>query len=134
MLRVFKHLLLCTAMLACAASGTASELVYSPINPTFGGNPNNAAILLEQARANNRHKEPKEPQKSATQAIADNIVNSVMSQVANQVATAIGNGDQSGTFQIGNSTISFVNNGAFTTLTINDGNGGITTVDIPNGI
>ncbi len=112
----------------------AAELVYTPVNPNFGGNPNNGLVLQQQATMNNRHKEPKAPQKTATQAIADSITNSVMSKIANDVATAITDGDPSGTFQVGGSTISFINNGTYTTLTINDGRGGITTLDIPNGI
>src|SRR6201996_5153425 len=42
---------------ACAVLGTsvapamASEMVYHPVNPTFGGNPLNGAPLLSQAQA-----------------------------------------------------------------------------------
>ena len=39
-------------------SGT--ELVYVPVNPTFGGNPLNGIPLLNAAQATNRHKAPTE--------------------------------------------------------------------------
>jgi curli production assembly/transport component CsgF len=34
----------------------ASELVYTPINPSFGGNPMNGSFLLGKAQAQNKHK------------------------------------------------------------------------------
>ena len=39
-----------------AAHGT--ELVYAPVNPTFGGNPNNGPMLLNDAQAQNHFKAP----------------------------------------------------------------------------
>ena len=44
------------AMATIAATGvgtsvSASELVYHPTNPTFGGNPQNGSFLLSQAQA-----------------------------------------------------------------------------------
>lgn len=41
-----------------ALSASASELVYTPVNPTFGGSPGNAAGLLANAAAQNDHKAP----------------------------------------------------------------------------
>jgi len=36
----------------------ASELVYKPLNPSFGGNPINGSFLLGKANAQNKHKAP----------------------------------------------------------------------------
>ena len=36
----------------------ASELIYQPINPSFGGNPINGSFLLNKASAQNKHKAP----------------------------------------------------------------------------
>lgn len=44
-----------------ALSASASELVYTPVNPTFGGSPGNAAGLLANATAQNDHKAPAPP-------------------------------------------------------------------------
>lgn len=54
-------LLACGA--ACLATGraAASELVYTPINPHFGGNPFNAAGLLASAEAQKRFKDNSGP-------------------------------------------------------------------------
>jgi curli production assembly/transport component CsgF len=44
--------LIIAAGLACAVScASASSLVYTPTNPTFGGNPANGPNLLAQAQA-----------------------------------------------------------------------------------
>ncbi|MFJ3487513.1 curli assembly protein CsgF [Pseudomonas sp. NPDC090202] len=36
----------------------ATELVYTPVNPNFGGNPLNGAVLLNEAQAQNDFKDP----------------------------------------------------------------------------
>ena len=40
-------------------SASASELVYTPVNPAFGGNPANGNWLLANAQAQNNHVEDK---------------------------------------------------------------------------
>lgn len=47
--------MLCLVVLASSASAT--ELVYQPTNPSFGGYPANGANLLATASATNKHKE-----------------------------------------------------------------------------
>ncbi|MGQ8365738.1 curli assembly protein CsgF [Glaciecola sp. 1036] len=41
-----------------ASTATATELVYTPINPSFGGNPLNGSFLLNKANSQNRHSAP----------------------------------------------------------------------------
>lgn len=41
----------------CSGGAAATELVYVPVNPSFGGNPNNGPGLLASALATNKHKE-----------------------------------------------------------------------------
>lgn len=36
---------------AAASAAAGSEMVYHPVNPTFGGNPLNGSALLSQAQA-----------------------------------------------------------------------------------
>ncbi len=47
----------CALFLANANMAAASELVYTPINPSFGGNPFNAQWLLDSAQVQNRFEE-----------------------------------------------------------------------------
>jgi curli production assembly/transport component CsgF len=51
-----KKILLITIMVNFSAGAT--ELIYTPINPSFGGNPLNANMLLSKAQAQNKHKSP----------------------------------------------------------------------------
>ncbi|NIA53365.1 curli assembly protein CsgF [Massilia sp. TW-1] len=47
------HLACCLALWGAAAG--ASELVYVPVNPSFGGSPSNGPGLLASASATNKH-------------------------------------------------------------------------------
>lgn len=44
-------------ILACFQAN-ASELIYTPVNPSFGGNPLNGTFLLNSANAQNDKKDP----------------------------------------------------------------------------
>ncbi|HEY8608817.1 MAG TPA: curli assembly protein CsgF [Noviherbaspirillum sp.] len=48
--------------LVAAPAASATELVYVPVNPSFGGSPLNGAVLLNAAQAQNKHTEPKSSQ------------------------------------------------------------------------
>lgn len=51
--------LACQAILLTLSLGTgATEMVYTPINPSFGGNPNNAPGLLSIAQVQNSMRAP----------------------------------------------------------------------------
>ncbi len=45
-------------LLAMSSSVLATELVYEPLNPSFGGNPLNGSFLLSKANAQNSHSAP----------------------------------------------------------------------------
>lgn len=46
------------ASLLLSAGASATELVYTPVNPSFGGSPLNGAWLLGNAQAQNKKKDP----------------------------------------------------------------------------
>ncbi|MDD0974761.1 curli assembly protein CsgF [Pseudomonas fontis] len=48
----------CLLLASLATQGTATELVYTPVNPSFGGNPLNGTWLLNNAQAQNDHEDP----------------------------------------------------------------------------
>ncbi|MBV1776177.1 curli assembly protein CsgF [Burkholderiaceae bacterium DAT-1] len=48
----------CGSLMAVSIAAVASPLVYTPVNPNFGGNPMNGTMLMSEAQANNRHKAP----------------------------------------------------------------------------
>lgn len=48
-------LLSLSILFLCATAALAGDLVYFPVNPSFGGNPGNAAGLLGSASTTNKH-------------------------------------------------------------------------------
>lgn len=43
---------------ATMINSTATEILYAPVNPSFGGNPNHGPLLLSAAQAQNGYKDP----------------------------------------------------------------------------
>lgn len=76
----------------------ASEMVYSPLNPSFGGNPNNGVVALSSATATNRHKDPNaigssSLQKTPLQTFNDTLERAILGQLASSVSQKLlGNG------------------------------------------
>jgi curli production assembly/transport component CsgF len=94
-----------------ALSCLAGPLVYTPVNPTFGGNPNNAPGLLAIANAQNTFTAPvvTAPVKTALQKFNDSLLNSVLSKINSAYMKDLFNSDgtltvgsiiQSGNFEI----------------------------------
>ncbi|MBR9727192.1 curli assembly protein CsgF [Shewanella intestini] len=50
-----KKLILISALLTFSASSMATQLVYTPVNPNFGGSYLNGSYLLQNASAQNEH-------------------------------------------------------------------------------
>ncbi|MEI8640394.1 curli assembly protein CsgF [Pseudoalteromonas sp. Hal099] len=44
-------------------SASATEIIYTPINPSFGGNPLNATMLLSKAQAQKQTQSPNTSEK-----------------------------------------------------------------------
>ena len=74
----------CTAILVLVllptAQALATDLVYTPINPSFGGNPNNAPGLLATASAQNAFK-------ASTNSPLQNFNNSLQQAILNRLTT-----------------------------------------------
>ena len=47
--------LLSLAVFCIAHTSQATELIYTPVNPSFGGNPLNGNFLLQKAQSQNKH-------------------------------------------------------------------------------
>jgi curli production assembly/transport component CsgF len=127
-------------MMCCAYSGSAAaqDIVYAPVNPSFGGNPFNSAHLLGIANAQNDFKDPK-ASTSGSQAdiFSRQLQSRLLSALSSQIVDAIfgENPQQSGTIKFGGQTISFDRGLDEETLTItDDGTGEITTIVIPTFI
>ena len=69
----------------------ATELVYKPINPSFGGNPLNANMLLSKAQAQNKHKAPID-EKSYAENFQDSLERTYLNRMVREI-TDIAFGD-----------------------------------------
>ena len=126
---------------AVLASAHAGTLVYTPTNPSFGGNPLNGSTLLSTAQAQNQHLQSTNTTSSGASAaqtpgqiFAQQLTSQLYASLANQITSAIfgKNASQSGTFSFEGTTITYYNDGTNIHLSINDGQT-ITNVTVPAG-
>jgi curli production assembly/transport component CsgF len=125
------------AALCLAESAFAAPLVYTPVNPSFGGNPNNIATLqLGSRQQSNKEKQPVSSAtiESAADQIASQIQNSVLARLSSQIAENIygDNAQPSGTADLGGgNSISWSTTGSIITVLIVGGDGSSTTLELP---
>ncbi len=91
----------------------AGQLVYTPVNPTFGGAADNGAYLLDTANAVNKHGAPAtDSSTSSTSALSEfnqELESAILSRVASSVTSSIVGSSgalQPGTISTGQFTIS----------------------------
>lgn len=84
------------ALALCGGSVHATPLVYTPVNPTFGGNALNGSYLLNRALSQDRHTDPKaaspyDPLSSQSQLEQFNnaLQQAVLSRVSSAVSSSI---------------------------------------------
>jgi curli production assembly/transport component CsgF len=78
------------AVFSCAAQ--ANPLVYTPVNPSFGGNPLNGPYLLNRAQAQDRHKDPDAPSPFnplSPQSQLDQFNNALQQAVLSRISAAV---------------------------------------------
>lgn len=113
----------------------AQDIVYQPINPSFGGNPFNSNHLLGVANAQNDFTNPAS---SSTNSQADifarQLQSRLLSALSSQIVTAIfgDNPQESGTISFGGQTVRFIRSLTEVTITIvNDDTGEETVIVVP---
>jgi curli production assembly/transport component CsgF len=120
---------------AFSQAAPAQDMVYTPIDPTFGGNPFNSAHLLGIANAQNKFKDPDSLANSSQADIfARQLQSRLLSALSSQIVDAIfgENAQDHGTIDFGGQTITWVRDLESVTLTItNDDSGEVTTIEIP---
>ena len=114
----------------------ATELIYTPVNPSFGGSPFNGAWLLQSATLQNKFKEPhllREP-KSSLERFTEQLEYRVFHQIADRIVkTAFGEDTlQPGEYVFGNYKISVTTDASgITTIITEISTGNTTTIQIP---
>ena len=128
---------LCGAALCYMAATpvNAQDIVYEPVNPSFGGNPFNSNHLLGVANAQNDFRDPRS---SSTTSQADifarQLQSRLLSSLSSQIVDAIfgDNPQEQGTISFGGQTITFFRSLDSVTLTItNDDTGEETKIVVP---
>jgi len=118
-----------------SSSAGASELTYTPVNPTFGGNPLNSTQLLGVASA----QKPNAPTTAATQQSASRqFLQMLQSQLYASLATSVSNAitgqnaQVSGKIQLGSTQVSWYTDldGKHVTMT-DTSTGQVTSITIP---
>lgn len=81
------------AGIVVSQSSWASELVYKPVNPSFGGNALNSSHLFGVANAINDYKPPEDELDFESESALDRLTNSLESRLISQLLSDIGNGN-----------------------------------------
>lgn len=120
---------------SAAERASAQDMVYQPLDPSFGGNPFNSAHLLGIANAQNTYKDPSAAtSNSQADVFARQLQSRLLSALSSQIVDAIfgENPQQSGTISFGGQTIKFDRGLEEVTLVIsNDDTGEATTIVVP---
>jgi curli production assembly/transport component CsgF len=101
----------CTLLLLIVAQASATEIIYAPINPTFGGNPNNAPGLMSAAQAQNLFTAEVQ---TPIETFNATLQRSILSRLASQSLNAIfgsGNKLTVGTYDTEVYTVQVIQNG-----------------------
>jgi curli production assembly/transport component CsgF len=117
-----------------AGPAAAQQLVYTPINPAFGGNPLNSSQLESDAAAQNPFKaKPSTANLTQSQLFAQQLQSELLADLANQVSQAIfgPNAQDSGTFSFGGESVTFTRSLGEITVTITSPTGAQTVIQLP---
>lgn len=123
------------ALCAPQDGARAQDLLYQPVNPSFGGNPFNSAHLLGIASAQNNYKDPTAvTNQSQSAQFARQLQSRLLSALSSQLTDAIfgENARESGRITFGGQTVEFFR--TLENITINitdDATGEVTTIVVP---
>ncbi len=108
----------------------AGDLIYQPINPSFGGDPFNSSHLLGIAQAQNQFDDRSFSEVDPIDRFADDIERRILGEAAREITDRIfgENPEDTGNFTVGSNQIAFEQVGDEVLLTLTDLNTGAETV------
>jgi curli production assembly/transport component CsgF len=119
------------------ASAQATELIYYPVNPNFGGNPANGATLLSQAQAQDKSKDPAldSGKMSPQEQFNDTLQRAVLGRLAAAATSKVvdPNGKlKPGTIETADLliTITEIGGGSYRILSLDKNKGTVTSIDL----
>lgn len=115
---------------AGSVPASASDMVYTPNNPSFGGNPFNSAHLLGIANSINKYKDPnavnsQDPAQQFLRTLQSRLLSSLATQITDLIFGP--NAQESGTIKFGDQVIEFFRGVDSVTLIITNLADGTTT-------
>ncbi len=110
----------------------ATDLVYTPMNPTFGGNPNNAPGLLAIAQAQNPFKAPANTplqnfNNSLQQAILSRLSSAALTNLFGKSSTLVPGSYDTGAYTI---AVTDSGNGTLTIVTTDKSTGAVVSFEV----
>lgn len=125
--------LLSLPILLLGLSPSCADIVYKPVNPSFGGDYLNSSHLQYLATTQKQHEEPEDDQ-TASEQFLDMLESRLYSALASEVTDAIfgENAQPNGTITFSDQQVSYVNTGTEIQLIVtNFATGQVTTIVIP---
>lgn len=132
-IRQSKGFILIIPLIFLGGQASSSEIVFRPVNPSFGGNPFNDGHLLATANVQNKYTLKRE-ERDLSEQFVRSLQSRLYSSLASQVQEAIFGDDpqESGTFTVGDQQVSFVRGLEVITLQISNlEDGSSTTIEVP---
>ena len=125
---------ICLILLLWIGSAGATQLIWTPVNPSFGGFPSNGQYLLDEANAQN-HFEEKYEQPSVLDSFQESLARAILTQLSSKIVEkAFGtNGEfTGGHYEVGGQIIDVNTSGSSITVNVTDTlTGGSTTIKVP---
>lgn len=117
---VSRALCLLAAGVVCQQA-SATELVYTPVNPAFGGNPLNGTWLLNNAQSQNDHEDPsiKSRTSFAGTSALERFTNQLESRLLSQLLDNISNGN-TGSMSTDSFLINIIDDSGALTIQVTD--------------
>lgn len=127
MIRIFW---LASCLMMISISSQASELLYTPVNPSFGGSPLNGNFLLNSAQVQNTYIDPalEEEEESALDDFNNRLQRSLLNRLTSSLSSSFVDDD-------GNLVPGEVETSDFSVSIVDEGNGtlSVTTTDKVTG-
>lgn len=107
--------------MAVVTGAGATELVYTPVNPSFGGSPLNGAWLLGGAQAQNDHKDPDALDRSSLRGTSalERFTSQLEGRLLSQLLADASDGN-SGSLTTDDFIVDIINESGFLTIKITD--------------
>lgn len=127
-----KHFSALVLSLVCASPlASAGELIYQPINPSFGGNPYMGNHLLNKAQAQDTHEDP-DASSYEPMTTSERLIQTLQSSLVNQLVRDVNSGEvEQGVFDTSEFGVVINEDGGQLSIDVTDKiTGDVTTINV----